>query len=261
MTDEIDLPEDDEVVATTKKKRGRPKNQNYLTWDEARAHMRGEMIPSRGKFFEWWDRNKPKTIPRFPYRVYQDEWTSWNDFLGTNNKFNEKVGTKWRPFLEAVSWAIKRQLKSQTEWMEFCKQEGLLPEDIPARPDLVYEEWRGWTHWLGTRTAEAIQAQQEIAKKTHVYYVIRTPDSPLNVLTFGIDPNGLTAFKHRWEDEKFDIIRLFWFDPEKRDRVNRIVSGLSTTMYDDETRRIVPNTWELLYYLSMELQQITSKDV
>lgn len=260
MTTETDLHEDDLPATDTKKKRGRPKNQNYLSWDEARSHMRSEMIPSRGKYFEWWDRNKPKTIPRFPYRVYQEEWTSWNDFLGTNNKFNEKVGTKWRPFLEAVSWAIKRGLKSQNEWMEFCKQEGLLPEDIPARPDLVYEEWRGWPHWLGSRPTELVQAQQEI-KKTHIYYIIHTADAPLNVLTFGIDPNGLTSFKHRWEDEKFEIVRMYWWDSDKSERVQKIVRALSSSMYDDETRRIVPNTWELLYYLGMELQQITAKDV
>ena len=68
-------PKGPEASLREKKKRGRPKNENYLPWDEARAFIRDELLPSRGKFFEWWDRNKPKAIPRFPYRVYK-EWTT-----------------------------------------------------------------------------------------------------------------------------------------------------------------------------------------
>jgi hypothetical protein len=260
MSEEVEQL-DDEFIPKIRKKRGRPKNENYLGWEEARAFMRGEMIPSRGKFFEWWDRNKPKAIPRFPYRVYQEEWTSWNDFLGTNNKFNEKIGTKWRPFLEATSWAIKLGLKSQVEWMEYCKQENLLPADIPARPDLVYDDWRGWTHWLGNRPVEAIQARQEIAKKIQVYYIVQYPDVPGNILTFGVDPAGLTSFKARWEHEKFIIVRMFWYEPEKADKIRRIVEALSSPYLGDERQRLVPNVWEIAYYLQMEMDQITRKDV
>lgn len=244
-----------------KKRRGRPKNQNYLTWEEAREFMRNEMIPSRGKYFEWWDRNKPKTIPRFPYRVYQDEWTSWNDFLNTDNKFNEKVGTKWRPFLEATSWAIKIGLKSQSDWMEYCKQEGALPVDVPARPDLVYDDWRSWSHWLGNRPVEALQSRQEIAAKTQIYYIIRYSSVPENVLTFGVHSDGLTSFKTRWEEEKFTILRMFWYDPEKANRINTIVEKLSSPYMGDDSQRLVPNMWEVVYYLQGEMDQITHRDV
>lgn len=267
MSDPRDDMTDDEIdtqIAETqagKKKRGRPKNENYLSWDEARAHMRSELIPSRGKFFEWWERNKPKTIPRFPYRVYQEEWTSWNDFLGTNNKFNEKIGTKWRPFLEAVSWAIKLGLKSQAEWMEYCKQEEGLPADIPARPDLVYDEWRGWPHWLGNRPVEAIQARKEIAQNIQVFYIVQYPDVPQNILSFGIESAGITSFKSRWEHEKFNIVRMFWYDPTKAAKINKIIDALSSPYLGSDTQRLVPNVWEIVYYLQMEMQQITNKDV
>lgn len=252
---------DDTSSTQEKKRRGRPKNEHYLSWEEAREFMRSELIPSRGKFFEWWDRNKPKTIPRFPYRVYQTEWTSWNDFLGTDNKFNEKIGTKWRPYLEAVAWSSKLSLKSQTEWMEFCKLEGRLPDDIPARPDLVYDDWRSWTHWLGNRQAEAAQTRQELAQKVQVYYIIHQPDVPQNVLEFGIEPTGPAAFKQRWQAVNFDIVRMFWYDPEKAPIIKRIVEALSTPYMGDERQRIVPNVWEIVYHMQMHLETITSKDV
>lgn len=244
-----------------KKKRGRPKNENYLPWEEARTLMRDEMIPSRGKFFEWWDVNKPKAIPRFPYRVYKDEWTSWNDFLGTNNKFNEKVGTKWRPFLEATAWALTLGLQGQQDWMDYSRQEGNLPADIPARPDLVYDGWRSWGHWLGHKTAQKIEAKQEVAKKIQVYYIINYPDVPQNVLTFGIEPMGLSAMKARWQEEGFTIVKMFWYDPVKVGVVKQILDAFSRPYMGQERQRIVPNVWEIVYHMQMHMEQITSKDV
>ncbi|TFG96310.1 hypothetical protein E4H12_11380, partial [Candidatus Thorarchaeota archaeon] len=204
MTTEKDLTEEqiDTHIAekqAAKKKRGRPKNENYLPWGEAREFMRGEMIPSRGKFFEWWSRNKPKAIPRFPYRVYK-EWVSWNDFLGTDNKFNEKVGRSWRQLDEASMWVHKLKLGSQAQWMDWCKEVGNLPVDIPARPDLVYDKWRSWKHWLGSKTVEAVEAKQQ-AQRHAVYYIVHESDVPINVFTYGTDNGGLSALKERWERE------------------------------------------------------------
>lgn len=240
-----------------KKKVGRPRNPNYLPFEEARDSMRKEMLPSRGKFFEWWDRHKPKAIPRFPYRVYQAEWVSWNDFLGTDNKFNEKIGTRWRPFLEAVAWANKVGLNNQTEWMEYARTAEDFPSDIPARPDVVYDEWRGWTHWLGYKTVDAVQTQQELAKKIQVYYIIRDHDSPMNVLTYGVEPAGQSALRARWDKQPFDIVKLFWYDPSKQDIIRRIVSAYSSPYMDQESQRITPNVWEIIWHLQMHLDVIT----
>lgn len=259
MSEEIEKTEEeiDQEIAERKasqKKRGRPKNENYLPWEEAREFIRGELIPSRGKFFEWWERNKPKAIPRFPYRVYH-EWTSWNDFLGTNNKFNEKIGTKWRPLLEASTWAHSLKLKSQPDWLEWCKEEGNLPADIPARPDLVYDDWRSWNHWLGNRPVEALEVKKEV-QRTRIYYIIHEQHHPTNVLTFGIEPNGITALKARWEQSKFDVIKMYWYEQEKGELINKIITSLSTPFGETERDRIVPNVWELLWHLSMQMDTV-----
>jgi len=217
MTDNVDNTIDDnyeppgpEASTKEKKRRGRPRNENYLSFDEAREFVRSELLPSRGKFFEWWDRNKPKAIPRFPYRVYP-EWISWNDFLGTNNKFNDKIGTKWRSIEEACVWVHTLKVSSFNEWMEYCRTHEL-PEDIPARPDLVYDGWRSWNHWLGNRPVEAIEAKMD-PQKIQVFYIIHEPGTPANVFTFGVEPMGITALKQRHEQDPFTVIRLFWHDP------------------------------------------------
>lgn len=248
------MSEEIEKVEVTKK-RGRPKNDNYLGFTEAREYMRSEMIPSRGKFFEWWDRNKPKTIPRFPYRVYDKEWVSWNDFLGTNNKFNEKIGTVWRTYNESINWVHSLKLRSQNEWMDFCKDEGNLPAEIPARPDLVYKEWRSWNHWLGNKPVEAMQAKIE-AQKTRIYYIIHEQHLPQNILTFGLEMNGISGMKARWENRQFDIVKMYWYDGDKAEVINNIVTALSTSYHDAENERIVPNVWEILWNLSLHLETV-----
>lgn len=237
-----------------KPRAGRPRNTNFLPWEEAREFIRGEMIPSRGKFQEWWEREKPKTIPRYPYRVYK-EWTTWNDFLGNTNAFNEKIGTKWIPLEEAIPKIHTLKLKSMQEWMEWAKVPGNLPEHIPARPDLVYDKWRSWNHWLGNKVIEVIKAQQE-AQKTQVYFVIHETDTPGNVLTFGVETGGIPALKERWEYEKFDVIRMFWYDPTKGAILRQIVEATTTPYLNDEYQRIAPNVWETIYHISLQLDQV-----
>lgn len=237
-----------------KGKRGRPKNVNYLPWEEARAFVHNEMIPSRGKYEEWWQRNKPKTIPRFPYRVYK-EFTTWNDFLGTSNQFGVKIGTKWRPFGEAVKWAQTLNIKTYEEWLDFIRNKENLPADIPARPDLVYKEWRTWGYWLGNTPANKVLAAQE-TQKVAIFYIIHERNVPLNVFTYDVEPLGLSALKSRWETEKFEVVRLFWHDPEQSQKVKQIIEAFSTPYLENHKQRITPNVWELITRFEFLLEKV-----
>lgn len=252
-TEEIKNLEEPIYFPPNYKPRGRPKNQNYLSYEEAREFMLSEMIPSRNKYYEWWDRNKPKAIPRFPYRVYK-EWTSWNDFLGTKNEFGIRYGRIWRPLEEAAMYVHKLKIETYAKWMEYCK-ENTLPNDIPARPDLVYANWKTWGHWLGNRPAEALDAIRE-AQKLQVYYLIHEQGVPENIITFGVETAGPTVFKERWQREQFDILRMYWYEQEQAPRIKNILDALSTTYLDNDRQRICPNVWEINYYLELTLQRI-----
>lgn len=234
------------------KKRGRKPSGNYLPWEEAKAFIQGEMIPSRGKYAEWFDMNKPKQLSKYPYRTYAKEWVTWNDFLGTNNAFSFAGTTKWRDINEATKWAHDLRLKTFYEWRDFCKS-GKLPPDIPARPDLTYSTWKSWPHWLGSTLQATMEVQQAI-QKTTLYYIVHEPGVPENVLSFNIETGGFSAIKSKWERERFTIVKMFWFDNNKVDKIKYIVETLSKPYLGMENQRIVPNVWEIIWHLDMFLE-------
>jgi hypothetical protein len=92
----------------------------------------------------------PPDIPTDPEGVYRAHWKDWADWLG----HGRRIGG-WRAFGEAREYARKLSLKSHKEWTALAKDRSYanknrLPDDIPAYPDNVYDEWIGWWDWLGT---------------------------------------------------------------------------------------------------------------
>jgi superfamily II DNA or RNA helicase len=59
----------------------------------------------------------------------------------------------WRPFEEARDYVRTVGLKNRSQWEQYCKS-GLLPADIPPKPDRTYKYagWIGVGDWLGTGT-------------------------------------------------------------------------------------------------------------
>lgn len=235
--------------------RGRRKSGKYVEFLQAKEFVQGELIQSRAGYEEWWSRHKPKDIPRFPHRIYASEWGGWNNFLGNNNTFGLDNLRSWRSYEEALTYVHSLQLPSYTKWMEFCK-DGKLPKDIPTRPDLIYTSWRTWNHWLGNRPVEAIEAKREVDKRSQVYYIIHETGLPENILTFGIDPAGVSSFKQKWDREQFTIIRAFWYDRDEAEYIKKVVHHLSSSYLGDERQRVVPNFWEIVYHLEQKLDRI-----
>lgn len=255
-TDDVTpLQGDEKPKPLSRSEDSRKKNKNYLDFDDAREYMRSEMIPSRTKFYEWYELNKPKTIPRFPYRVYK-EWVSWNDFLGNENEFSVKVAKNYRDYEKAVLWAQTLALKTQPEWLVFARS-GELPADIPARPDLVYKQWRGWSHWLGKTTSDIIQAkQQEAARNPAVFYIVKEQNVPDNVFTFGVDPVGIPSLSDWWKAEQFQIIRLYHYEPRYMEYAKATIENLSSYYLATDTMIVAPNVWEIIWHLDTTLERV-----
>lgn len=231
------------------------KGSKYVDFHTAREFIRAEMIPSRVKYDEWWNRHMPKDIPKYPYRVYK-EWITWNDFLGTNNIFGNTKVQDWLPYEEARQIVHTLNIESYAKWLAYAK-EGKLPERIPVRPDLTYSSWRTWASWLGKNAIESLIAKKEVlAKENRIFYVIHEPGTPENVITFGIDRDGIHSFKAKWEANPFNIIRVFWYNPDEDQYIKDVINQLSSPYLGDEQQRIVKNYWEILYYIEQKLMRV-----
>jgi hypothetical protein len=244
-----------EKAAQPKNKGGRKKNENFLNWEDAKEYIQSELLHSKGAFDQWFDREKPKSIPRFPYRVYK-EWVSWNDFLGTNNEFNVRANIKWRSLNDSISFVHSLKLKTMRDWLTYCRDHSEdVPNDIPRRPDVVYDKWVSWNHWLGNKPVEAAQARVEAAK-TQVFYIIHEGDVPFNVLTYGVEQRGIAALKERYERNPFDMIKMFWYEPEHGNLIKQVVDTQSTPYLDDDRQRITPNVWVIVEQLQTILMTV-----
>ena len=135
--------------------------RKFRTFEDARSFVRALGLTTT---FQWRNFCKgkmpekgilPSDIPADPQGPYADKgWLGYGDWLGTGT-----IATHLRvylPFDEARAFVCNLGLKSGSEWKAFCNGKlplkGILPLDIPAKPDLVYRDkgWEGMGDWLGT---------------------------------------------------------------------------------------------------------------
>lgn len=230
-----------------------------MTFAEAKELVREQGVQSRQQFLDWFDENKPKRLSKYPQRVYTKEWEGWNDFLGTNNEFN-KTRRNWRSYNEAVLWVHQLGLQGgKNAWLEWVKEnDDKRPEDIPKRPDIVYKtEWTTWKHWLGDKVAERVEAQQK-AREAAIYYVIRQRDyaSVANVYTVGVESKGVAGLRERWENEKFQVVKMFQFDSSKAHEIEQVVERCSKSYFGEKFVRAVPNIHEMCWELNNHLDVV-----
>ncbi|MEM4258068.1 MAG: hypothetical protein QXL17_02810 [Candidatus Thermoplasmatota archaeon] len=227
--------------------------KGFLSFEEAKELVQEEMISSVSLYKKWWDTSRPN-IPKWPYRVYKKEWKGWNDFLGNKNTFlHNPKKRQCRPYHEAMLWAHSLKLKNSIEWKNYFKNnKDKIPLDIPSRPDLISaykKQWVDWRHWLGSKPIERTKAQQEAYRASAILFLIHEKNYPLNVVKIGVEPNGKSALKTRWERERFDVIKIFKFKPEAKELIMRIINYRSTPVSGNQSIRIVPNIPQLLWEL------------
>ena len=122
----------------------------YRSFKKARAFARSLGLKSGT---EWRDYcksgKKPDDIPANPNQTYaNDGWVGWGDWLGTGRIASRL--RKYRSYKKARAFVRGLNLKSGTEWRDYCKS-GKKPADIPTKPYRTYAEdgWAGTSDWLG----------------------------------------------------------------------------------------------------------------
>jgi hypothetical protein len=120
----------------------------FLPFEEARDYVRGLAIKTLIEYEEYCvSGNKPNFIPSNAYRVYQNDWLSWGDFLGTKPGWDGKY--IYKTFEESREYVRGLNLKSLKEFQDWSSS-GNRPDDIPSRPSNIFEEeWISWWDYLG----------------------------------------------------------------------------------------------------------------
>ncbi len=233
----------------TKPKRGR-KRLNY-EFEQARDMVRREGLPSRLTYYKWYAHNNPARLPKRPDRAYKKEFISWNDYLGSSNKFPTYFHKNFVSFEKAREYAITSNINTAEEWIKQGK-EGRLPDNIPHRPDYYYVtspkgkklgEWQTWKHFFG-RTDDIIANIERTQKFADVLIIY--PLEELNIYRFmslKTTRDKLTALlkKHNIFPLRIYSITFPW-EP--------LIENANITLYDPGIYRI-PNINEILYVLDV----------
>jgi len=117
----------------------------YLSFDEAKKCVNKLNFSSWNEWKEFCKSgDKPKNIPMDARQTYTGKgWTDWNDFLGTGKISTKKIHQNFLTFdearLEVRKLAKKYNLKNWEDWLK-AKQEGKIPNNIPANPNKVYKK-------------------------------------------------------------------------------------------------------------------------
>jgi len=124
--------------------------RSYKSFTEARDFARTLGLKNAREWKAWIKKEGlPKEIPKAPSVVYEDEWISWGDWLGSGRLSNSR--REFLSFIEARKKARSLNLNSNKSWDEWHRLNK--PIDLPAAPHHYYQrEWLSWGDWLGTYT-------------------------------------------------------------------------------------------------------------
>ena len=126
------------------------RKKRFMSFKKAKTFIRNQGIQTSAEFKEWKRSGKrPKDFPSAPDLTYKEEWTGWNNFLGTGNIAPSRK-KRFMSFKKAKTFIRNQGIQSSAEFKKW-KRSGKRPKDFPSSPDLTYkEEWTGWGDFLGT---------------------------------------------------------------------------------------------------------------
>lgn len=235
------------------------RKSKYPPYDQAKAQALDLQLNSRQQYIDWHTKENVKYLPRYPERVYIQEWVSWNEWLGTANVFKgDLVNQKpVRPFWDAVKWAQEfaslHDLDTMADWLAYWKEhEDELPSDITSRPDTRYVEWSqiGWKGWLGTDVRGRLKA----AKQSSALLAIcsnhnkRAPGNKLALIQ--ADQGEAQLLNILNQHREIVPVRIYKIDLEFKDQLFEMISRYGR---NDGDGWFVPRVAELLFELDMNL--------
>lgn len=202
---------------------------------------------SRSQYHKWHDNNLPIGIPKYPDRVYGKEWTSWNDYLGTDNAFvpfDPVHKDDFRPYYDAQRYIHSLKLSTRAEYVALV-QEGKLPDDIPKQPFRMYDEWVDWPTWLGVSLRSRVESMANVKQ---CVALCSMADQAPNVLRVLVCQNGIEELKKKLEDSgSMKVLKMYEWKVDTAESFQRVMDAFASEQGDNEY--IVSNMAALVYEL------------
>ena len=124
--------------------------RKLLSYEESKKIVQKLKLKSSVDWRELDKSTIQSNIPKRPNNYYNEKgWISWADWLGYKGRRNNNA--KYLDYETAKKVIHKLNLKSSTEWMNYCKT-NKIPVNIPKDPRTVYKNngWISLGDWLGT---------------------------------------------------------------------------------------------------------------
>ena len=212
----------------------RRRRANWLKYDQAARIAKEAGCVSRKSYWDWHAAARPNNIPKMPQRVYK-EWTTWGEFLGTNNTFQIYEKGSYRKYWEAVRWAQKtckqHGLTRSLDWLHYYDEnEATIPKDIPKNAHYHYkEDWLGWATWLGSDLeAKIMSAREELA----VFGICTQSWTPANVVRVLIAQDGYTSMMEKVEDQNLTLVKAYVLEQGRAEDCNSILHACGSAQHD-----------------------------
>ncbi len=126
----------------------------YFTYHESKEYLKKFKIKSSFEFYILvksgsFDNRLNKRPFEFFNRKKRKEWISWEDFLSFSR--DEKIKDRYLEFEDARKISRSLGIKSQKEWVKWCKLNDTKSLKIPTNPSVFYKDlgWTSFSDWLG----------------------------------------------------------------------------------------------------------------
>lgn len=125
------------------------KNRKWVSYKQAEKYARKLKFNSGSDWIKHCRTDlKPLNIPSKPNEVYKENgWVDMGTFLGTFRVQSQKI--VWPTFSECKKVAQDLKLKSNKDWVKYCRKNN--NRQLPITPDRIYKDkgWNGWPDFLG----------------------------------------------------------------------------------------------------------------
>lgn len=119
-------------------------SKNFHTYKKAKSILFNLKLNSQKEYLKW-IKKENINLPTNPHLIYKEEWISFSEYLNTNNISNSKK--VFISYNECKKIVINKKIKSINQFIKWKQR----PNDIPARPDMIYEDWISWDDFLGEK--------------------------------------------------------------------------------------------------------------